>query len=72
MCMYCKVLIDNEFWDIFVVLEWFCGFLDVFMSIKSNYNYSLGNKVILIGCRKGILFGIKEYICVVMGKDLSI
>lgn len=48
-----------------------CGLLDVPMSIKSNYNYSLGNKVTLTGCRKGTLSGTKEYTCVATGKDLS-
>ena len=48
-----------------------CGLLNVPQSIKSTYNYSLGNTVTLTGCRRGTLEGTKEYTCVAMGEDLN-
>lgn len=48
-----------------------CGLLDVPQSIKSTYNYSLGNTVTLTGCRSGTLIGTKEYTCVATGEDLN-
>ncbi|XP_061188229.1 sushi domain-containing protein 2-like [Saccostrea echinata] len=48
-----------------------CGLLDVPQSIKDNYNYSLGNTVVITGCRRGELTGEKVYKCTATGEENS-
>ncbi|KAK6178739.1 hypothetical protein SNE40_011254 [Patella caerulea] len=50
-----------------------CGLLDVPRSIKNSYNYGIGSKINIDGCRKGYLTGeTTSYMCTRKGNNTNV